>query len=374
MSCATPVRDAVLDQRQRRLGRALGVEGARQGARVSGRVGQVDRGRGDRCAEPAVERAAALGVGEPVERRIRPSSSHSQPTACGLEHHRVLAGRQLRRLAAARAPCAAARSASARASRSRGGHRRSRRRSPLRPLGAMQMTFMNASVRRSAPPSRRSSATALLLLGRRSRSRAPRRRARSRHRERGRERRAARRPGRARAVVGVVAARARAARLRAPGSPGMRPSPVTAAASAARRRARARTRRAPRRPRAFVAALPDVPVAAGPRSRRVTSSIAVACVGRPAAKRSISERSCVDEGERVSAPRPPRARAPPASSAALTPRPPRTSRKRAGALPWETRITWPGSPFPQSSSEIRRHSEGEQTASQLPQNSGVTPA
>ena len=49
-------------------------------------------------------------------------------------------------------------------------------------------------------------------------------------------------------------------------------------------------------------------------------------------------------------------------------------RKRAGAVPWDTRITWPGSPLPQSSSEISRHSAGEQTASQLPQNSGVTPA
>ena len=51
-----------------------------------------------------------------------------------------------------------------------------------------------------------------------------------------------------------------------------------------------------------------------------------------------------------------------------------TSRKRAGAVPWDTRITWPGSPLPQSSREIMRHSAGEQTASQLPQNSGVTPA
>ena len=51
-----------------------------------------------------------------------------------------------------------------------------------------------------------------------------------------------------------------------------------------------------------------------------------------------------------------------------------TSRKRAGAQPWETRITWPGSPLPQPSSEIGRHSEAEQTASQPRQNSGVMPA
>ena len=50
-----------------------------------------------------------------------------------------------------------------------------------------------------------------------------------------------------------------------------------------------------------------------------------------------------------------------------------TLRKRAGAEPCDTCIIWPGSPLPQSSSEVRRHSGAEQTASQLPQNSGVTP-
>ncbi len=50
-----------------------------------------------------------------------------------------------------------------------------------------------------------------------------------------------------------------------------------------------------------------------------------------------------------------------------------TSRKRAGAQPCETRISCPGSPLPQSSSEISRHSDGEQTASQLAQKRGVTP-
>ena len=51
-----------------------------------------------------------------------------------------------------------------------------------------------------------------------------------------------------------------------------------------------------------------------------------------------------------------------------------TSRKRAGAEPCETLMIWPGSPLPQSSSEIRRHSPGEQTASQPAQKRGVIPA
>ena len=51
-----------------------------------------------------------------------------------------------------------------------------------------------------------------------------------------------------------------------------------------------------------------------------------------------------------------------------------TPRKRAGAEPWETRATWPGSPLPQLTTEASRHSEAEQTASIEPQNSGVTPA
>ena len=97
----------------------------------------------------------------------------------------------------------------------------------------------------------------------------------------------------------------------------------------------------------------------------------VACVGRFAAKRSSSERSRVT---RASASPPAcRERALGELQGAHA-MPTSTSRKRAGAQPCETRMSCPGSPLPQSSSEISRHSEGEQTASQPPQNRGVTPA
>ena len=51
-----------------------------------------------------------------------------------------------------------------------------------------------------------------------------------------------------------------------------------------------------------------------------------------------------------------------------------TSRKRAGAVPCETRMTWPGSPLPQLPTPHSRHAGAEQTASSPPQNVGVTPA
>ena len=51
-----------------------------------------------------------------------------------------------------------------------------------------------------------------------------------------------------------------------------------------------------------------------------------------------------------------------------------TSRKRAGAAPCETRITWPGSPLPQLPRPRSRHSDAEQTASRPPQKRGVIPA
>ena len=51
-----------------------------------------------------------------------------------------------------------------------------------------------------------------------------------------------------------------------------------------------------------------------------------------------------------------------------------TSRKRAGAAPWETRMSWPGSPLPQLSRPCRFQACLEQMASRPPQNCGVTPA
>src|SRR4029453_3952959 len=50
-----------------------------------------------------------------------------------------------------------------------------------------------------------------------------------------------------------------------------------------------------------------------------------------------------------------------------------TSRKRAGAAPWETTMTCPGSPLPQLVRPHSRHSSGPQTASRLPQKRGGPP-
>ncbi len=151
--------------------------------------------------------------------------------------------------------------------------------------------------------------------------------------------------------------------------PGKLPSWVAAAASAASR-ARAAQSASDWSSTALVAARPTFP-RSGTAISTVTSSIPVDWVGLLAAKRSISERSRVTS---ASALRPRVAGGALRDLERVHATPTCTSRKRAGAVPWDTRITWPGSPFPQSSSEISCQSSAEQTASQLPQNSGVTPA
>jgi hypothetical protein len=50
-----------------------------------------------------------------------------------------------------------------------------------------------------------------------------------------------------------------------------------------------------------------------------------------------------------------------------------TFRNLAGAAPWPTCMTWPGSPFPQFGSPQSRHSSGPQMATHERQNSGVIP-
>ena len=91
-----------------RLRHALGVERARQRAREPRRVGEVDRRRGDARAQAADQRAAALGVGEPVEGQ-RAEELEQRADRVGLEDDRVLAGLELGRARRA-ATFAAARS------------------------------------------------------------------------------------------------------------------------------------------------------------------------------------------------------------------------------------------------------------------------
>ncbi len=96
--------DPVLDQRERPLGRPLRVEGARQGVGEERRVGEVDRRRGDLLAEPvrrAPPRPSAWS--QPVESALG-QLLEQRPDGARLHHHRVLARRQLRRLARRRPP------------------------------------------------------------------------------------------------------------------------------------------------------------------------------------------------------------------------------------------------------------------------------
>ena len=102
----------------------------------------------------------------------------------------------------------------------------------------------------------------------------------------------------------------------------------------------------------------------------------VACVGAERAKRDMQRALAHDRDLRLGRPA---ARASARSaissggdSAHATPT--WTSRKRAGAVPCETRMTWPGSPLPQLPTPHSRHSAAEQTASRPLQNVGVTPA
>ncbi len=155
--------------------------------------------------------------------------------------------------------------------------------------------------------------------------------------------------------------------------PGCVPGPERAEASAAAsaRRAVARSDSSSRRLVEAIAACPS----RKQRTSTLVSSIAVACVGAERAKRDSSERSRTT----VTCASPP---ASASARSAMSKRalrrfhatPTSTSRKRAGAAPWDTRIDWPGSPLPQLHRPTSRHSGAEQTASRLPQKRGVMPA
>ena len=113
------------------------------------------------------------------------------------------------------------------------------------------------------------------------------------------------------------------------------------------------------------------------RISTLVSSTAVACVGDERAKRDISERSRTTVTWTSPAPArraPARARRSRAGPRRRHATPTSTSRKRAGAAPCETRMSWPGSPLPQLPTPRSSHAGAEQTASRPPQKRGVTPA
>ena len=278
----------------------------------------------------------------------------SQPTACASKHDRILAGRQLGGLA--RAPAALRRGAL-------GERARVERR---RAATELALGVPAAPVRRDADhlhervgaslgarPPRRSPSPA--PARRPSRCRAPRRRARSRHGERGGRVPRRRRPDRARRWRGR-SLRARAAAPPAGRSPGSAPPRSRAAASAASR-ARARRSRRARRRRRRSSRRAHVPVERNgdlARSGRRSRSTASAARRRSAA--SASARVSRGRARRRPA-RPASARSASSSGRSRHARPRRRGSARA-RVPCETRITCPGSPLPQSSSEISRHSDG----------------
>ena len=76
------VRDPVLDERQGRLGHALEVEGAGEGAGEPRAVGQVDGRGGDRVPSRPARAPRPSAWARPLK-AIKPSSSRSPPTASG---------------------------------------------------------------------------------------------------------------------------------------------------------------------------------------------------------------------------------------------------------------------------------------------------
>ena len=242
------------------------------------------------------------------------------------------------------------------------------------------MTFMNASVTRSCQAHAASTTRSRSARRPRSRRRTPRAPCVGGDRERGPQR-AARRGrvelarSRRRSRRGRVAG---GAARRSPGcvaGPGARPRGARAAASARARRRRAGASSS----RRFVEAIAVWP-SRRQRISTLVSSTAVACVGAERAKRDISERSRDDGDLRRRRPRErERALGDLERASARHATPTSTSRKRAGAAPCETRMTWPGSPLPQLRSPRSRHAGGRadgveaspRTAASRPRRSGL---
>ena len=335
--------------------------------------GESDRlidGRGDRLPEPPDERAAALRVREAVEGRLAEQVEQPARPRCGSNTTGYAPGRQLDGLAAG--------------SRLDAPHARPARRASSAPTATADCGGVPAAaVRRDADHlHERVGACARRAALRRSVAQACSCSATVQipcastpcglgHRERVGQR-APPAAGSSSAVAGSNASSEHGVGA-ADRSPG-RCRRAVARGRFGRRAARARrSRRATASSTAFVAAPPDVPVAAARRSRPSRRRSPVAWVGLLAAKRSISERSCVT---RASASRPRRVRAARSASSSGVHATPTSHVAEARRAPCRGTRASPGRARPCRSRAARscRHSAGEQTASQLPQNSGVTPA
>ena len=290
---------------------------------------QVDRRRRDPLAEPAAERAAALGVREPVEgARGRAARAARRPRAAP-------APPGTRPAAAPTGSPAAARLGARRARRAPRGSM------PRRPTAVLDGVAA-APARRDADHLHERVGGAVERraagAGRDARARPPptvqmpcaSSARRSAHGERGRQRRAAQPPGRAARSRGRSPWWARAGCAR--GKPGKAPAPARRPRPRRRLRRGARSRAAPRRRRSSSTR--------GPRGRRAATASSTRQVvdrgglRRPVAREAQHQRALAGHvRERLGRPGPrPSARSASSSVAlALTRPPPRTSRKRAGA-------------------------------------------
>ena len=317
-----------------------------------GESDEVDRRRDDALAQAPDTRAAALGVGEPVEG----PRAEERRAACRRrrrEHDRVLAGLELRGSSAV--TFAAASSATAPASRSSTDGAVSAAK-PLRPSGVARDDLHEGVGHGVEGAHARSSRRSPSRTAPRSRSRRPRAVALGAGAE-------ARPQRRAPAFAG------RAARCR-----GSQPSWARAGAgvgqAGVRRRALARGRGLGGRARApgdvAQAVVVDVrssrPGDVARRATQSTETDSVVDLAWPAwASSARSARAASARGSTVAWASPARALRARARRARWRlgvghATPTWTSRKRAGAAPWETSMTWPGSPLPQFSAPHSRHS------------------
>ena len=321
-------------------------------------------------AEPPDERAAALGVGQPVEgrpseqleQRRRPRAARARP---GTRRAASSAG------SPRRAALAAARSASRRRVERRPRHAAARGVAAAAVRRAMQMTFMNASVIAVGQPR----TPALEATARSSSPRGPDPvRLEAVPAARRRRRSPARAPPGRGSSPAVAASWPWCARrgAGAAGSPGRCRAAAAAAAASPSARARAVAQRRRRRCR-WWRRRPDVAVAHHRHLDRHVVDRGGLC--RPVGGEAQQQRALAgDRGERVAG-RAAAASARSASSSGAQATPTSTSRKRAGAAPCETCIDLAGLAL--AAVDQRREPPSRRRADGVaarPRTRGVTPA
>ncbi len=359
-------RDAVLDQCDRRLRHAVGIERARQRSGERGVVGQRDRRRRHLGAQRAAQRTAALGVQHPVQPDLA-EELEQLADRVGREHDRVVAGVELDRLLAWRRPDRARRDLDDVDVVDRHARRGAPARAARRVAGRHLQAGVGHAVDRRGARARRD--RRCHLAGRPDPERLEVGRADDVEDRRQRPAGQPRVQLRGLLVVAVVGAVRRPRR-----EAGQRPLDAEP---------RRRLRRPAGAQRAIAQRVVVEPVRRCPAGRAVdeTQDVDVEVVDmrrlrRSRAREARQQRALLGDrhlrvavGERQRALRDGRG-----VQLLAHETPTWTDAKRAGAAPWLTAMICPGSPLPQF---VRPHNcqhSREPTASSDPQNSGVTPA